>query len=200
MGTCAIIELSARASQLSFALCFPTHLIVMSDCRLLPVRFNSFWLTDYLYSSEHGGRSLNGAAQDKNDAPSHHCVPKDTYVYFIHTRLLLVETSPPEPRRAAVAIIIRIVPVHGFASSSNWPQPQTLPDFFALDWVNEPGVRPEILFLRREAPLTEKSVAQNTPRNAEDAHVAFPGGRTEEGDEGGLYTGKFREFHLKSES
>ena len=68
------------------------------------------------------------------------------------------------------------------------PQPQTLPEFFALDWVNEPGVRAEILFLRREAPQPERNVSQNTPRNTDDAHVAFPGGRTEEGDEGGLYT------------
>lgn len=27
--------------------------------------------------------------------------------------------------------------------------------------------------------------------NTREAHVAFPGGKTEEGDEGGLYTGEF---------
>ncbi len=27
-----------------------------------------------------------------------------------------------------------------------------------------------------------------------DAHVAFPGGKTEEGDEGGLYTGEYLPF------
>lgn len=105
-----------------------------------------------------------------------------------------------EPRRAAVAIIIRVIPAQGVAStSSSPPQPHTLPEFFALDWVNEPGVRAEILFLRREAPPPERNVAQNMPRNAEDAHVAFPGGRTEEGDEGGLYTGESRPSAAKRE-
>lgn len=55
--------------------------------------------------------------------------------------------------------------------------------------MNEPGVTAEILFLKRDTPQSEKSVSENTPRNVEDAHVAFPGGRMEEEDEGGLYTG-----------
>ena len=69
--------------------------------------------------------------------------------------------------------------------------PPTLSDFFALDWVNEPGATAELLFLRRESLQNERSVSQNTPRNVEDAHLAFPGGRMEEGDEGGLYTGVY---------
>ena len=68
---------------------------------------------------------------------------------------------------------------------------QSLADFFALDWVNESGAQPEILFIRREQPQSENTVVQNKPRNSADAHVAFPGGRTEEGDEGGLYTGMY---------
>lgn len=98
-----------------------------------------------------------------------------------------------EPRRAAVALILRVIPSSArrtsFTSSPAPPPPPTLADFFALDWINEPGVTAEILFLRRDFPQSEKSVAQNRPRNTEDAHVAFPGGRMEEGDEGGLYTG-----------
>lgn len=68
--------------------------------------------------------------------------------------------------------------------------PSTLTEFFSLDWVNEPGTIAELLFIRREAPQSENSVVQNKPRNMEDAHLAFPGGRMEEGDEGGLYTGQ----------
>ena len=30
--------------------------------------------------------------------------------------------------------------------------------------------------------------------NTREAHVAFPGGKTEEGDEGGLYTGELITF------
>jgi len=50
--------------------------------------------------------------------------------------------------------------------------------------VKHPSARPEILFVRRQNP---ESTGIN--ENTRDAHVAFPGGRTEEGDEGGLYTG-----------
>lgn len=56
--------------------------------------------------------------------------------------------------------------------------------------MNDPGARPEILFLRRESyAADDASLINNRPRNTKEAHVAFPGGRTEEGDEGGLYTG-----------
>ncbi|EJD04422.1 uncharacterized protein FOMMEDRAFT_140381 [Fomitiporia mediterranea MF3/22] len=102
----------------------------------------------------------------------------------------IIASPKTQPRRAAVALIIRVVP-SPFASQSslqNVHVPETLSDFFSLDWVNEPGATAEILFLRRDAPQSENSVVQNTPRNVEDAHLAFPGGRMEEGDEGGLYT------------
>lgn len=50
--------------------------------------------------------------------------------------------------------------------------------------MKHPAARPEILFVRRQKP---DSIDVN--ENTRDAHVAFPGGRAEEGDEGSLYTG-----------
>lgn len=89
-----------------------------------------------------------------------------------------------------MALIIRVVP----SSASPPPPPPntqpTLTQFFELDWVTDPLARPEILFLRRENPTPEDaSFTSARPRNSGEAHVAFPGGRMEEGDEGGLYTG-----------
>lgn len=109
-------------------------------------------------------------------------------------------TLSTEPRRAAVAIIMRVAPSptsQTASSSSIPPPPVTLNEFFAQDWVNEDGVSVEVLFLRRDSPQSERDVAQNMPRNAEDAHVAFPGGRMETGDEGGLYTGSSVKHHSK---
>ena len=65
--------------------------------------------------------------------------------------------------------------------------------------MKHPNARPEILFLRRDSPSTESdaSLINNKPRNTREAHVAFPGGRTEEGDEGGLYTGGFSFLKIK---
>jgi hypothetical protein len=93
-------------------------------------------------------------------------------------------TISSEPRRAAVALILRVVPPHNFHLP---PKPLTSPSltqFFDLDWVKHPAARPEILFVRRQKPDNAE-----TNENTRDAHVAFPGGRTEEGDEGSLYTG-----------
>ncbi|KAI0961130.1 hypothetical protein AcV7_000314 [Taiwanofungus camphoratus] len=105
-----------------------------------------------------------------------------------------------EPRRAAVALIIRVCPPPSFI----FPNPQrssaspitsptnalSLTDFFQLDWVNAPGARPEILFLRRDRPdaAAETGRMSGSGPRTREAHVAFPGGKTEEGDEGGLYT------------
>ncbi|KAG7099559.1 hypothetical protein E1B28_001392 [Marasmius oreades] len=100
-------------------------------------------------------------------------------------------TSPPtQPRRAAVAILIRVVP----SPSAPAPAPATengqlsLSDFFKLDWVNTPGARPEILFLKRESPSPEETVVMQAKAHRGEAHLAFPGGRTEADDEGGMYT------------
>ena len=89
-----------------------------------------------------------------------------------------------EPRRAAVALILRIVPPHNFHLPQKPLTPPSLTQFFDLDWVKHPAARPEILFVRRQKP-DNAEINENT----RDAHVAFPGGRTEEGDEGSLYTG-----------
>lgn len=102
-----------------------------------------------------------------------------------------------EPRRAAVALILRVTPPPSYLSPSpNGRQPvlasaSSLSEFFQLDWVNAPGARPEILFLRRDKPdaSADSGRMSGGGSHTTDAHVAFPGGKTEEGDEGGLYTG-----------
>jgi hypothetical protein len=126
-------------------------------------------------------------------------LPLESLLHLLHVGLTLFlhlfvfNTLRLEPRRAAVAIIIRVVP-----SPSCPPPPApttqpTLSEFFEFDWVNDPGARPEILFLRRENLSQDDSTFIDTkPRNTKEAHVAFPGGRMEEGDEGGLYTGSSR--------
>ncbi|KAI0793283.1 hypothetical protein C8Q75DRAFT_749593 [Abortiporus biennis] len=100
----------------------------------------------------------------------------------------IIASPATQPRRAAVALIIRVSPPPSLPSSSAPPPlPTTLTEFFAQDWVNAPGARPEILFLRRDKPnVTSDGGRVNS--NSSGSHVAFPGGRTEEGDEGGLYT------------
>lgn len=100
-------------------------------------------------------------------------------------------TSPPtQPRRAAVALVIRVTPPKGFPHILP-PQTQlSLQEFFQLDWVNAPGAGAEILFLKRENPREDTAaIANNRVNKSSEAHVAFPGGRSEEGDEGGCYTG-----------
>jgi hypothetical protein len=55
--------------------------------------------------------------------------------------------------------------------------------------VNAPGAVAEILFLKRENPSEDTAAIATDRVNKSEAHVAFPGGRAEEGDEGGCYTG-----------
>ncbi|KAI0651488.1 hypothetical protein C8Q79DRAFT_38338 [Trametes meyenii] len=110
----------------------------------------------------------------------------------------IIASPATQPRRAAVAIIVRVSPPPNFifpppqapegGSPANVPPP-SLSEFFQLEWVNAPGARPEILFLRRDGPDGNDggSMSGSGP-NTREAHVAFPGGKTEEGDEGGLYT------------
>lgn len=85
-----------------------------------------------------------------------------------------------------MALILRVVPPARYSIAPHLPSERaSLTDFFELDWVNARGSRAEILFLHREkgeGPEATRSAAR-------EAHVAFPGGRMEEGDEGGLYTG-----------
>ncbi|KAJ7655189.1 hypothetical protein DFH06DRAFT_1092356 [Mycena polygramma] len=98
----------------------------------------------------------------------------------------IIASPPTQPRRAAVSLIIRVVPAPNAVLPAESSNP-TLSDFFELDWVNDPAARPEILFLQRENPAPEDS-GMSRMRNTHEAHVAFPGGRTEADDEGGLYT------------
>jgi len=101
-------------------------------------------------------------------------------------------TSPPtQPRRAAVALVIRVTPPKSFPQTLPCQTQPTLKEFFQLDWVNAPGAIAEILFLKRENPGEDTAIiATNRVNGSSEAHVAFPGGRTEEGDEGGCYTGR----------
>ncbi|KAI0768627.1 hypothetical protein BD413DRAFT_130527 [Trametes elegans] len=110
----------------------------------------------------------------------------------------IIASPATQPRRAAVAIILRVSPPPNYAvpapqtadgsSPANAPPP-SLSEFFQLDWVNAPGARPEILFLRRDRPDgNDGGRMSGSGPNTREAHVAFPGGKTEEGDEGGLYT------------
>ena len=85
-----------------------------------------------------------------------------------------------EPRRAAVALIIRVSPPPAYPiqpSTSTQPVATDLTDFFNLDWVNAPGARPEILFLQRENPQESSNGGRmnETGQGSREAHVAFPG-------------------------
>ena len=91
-----------------------------------------------------------------------------------------------------MALIIRVVPSHSSSVPSSPATPPSLSEFFELDWVNDPNACPEILFLRRDNPTT--TYDSSPPRNTQEAHVAFPGGRMEPEDEGGLYTGELHPF------
>ncbi|CAG7851247.1 SubName: Full=Uncharacterized protein {ECO:0000313/EMBL:CCA66439.1} [Serendipita indica DSM 11827] len=68
------------------------------------------------------------------------------------------------------------------------PQPISVQDFFELDWVNAPGARPELLYLRRANGTAHGKQRVEKRGNSSETHVAFPGGRMEDGDEDGLYT------------
>lgn len=110
--------------------------------------------------------------------------PSLSRLVYSHTTL--------EPRRASVAIIIRVVPSPAAPTPAPGTTQPTLTEFFELDWVNDPKARPEILFLQRETSVPYEASSSSPPRirNTHEAHVAFPGGRTEPDDEGGMYTGE----------
>ncbi|KAI6045039.1 hypothetical protein EDC04DRAFT_2638138 [Pisolithus marmoratus] len=120
-------------------------------------------------------------------------------VQLLSRALYSIRSTPPrviaspatQPRRAAVAIVIRVAP-SAPPSANDTPVP-TLGQFFDLEWVNNRSARPEILFVRRSgfAPDGVPGPTGDSGPKAksnEEAHLAFPGGRTEDGDEGGLYT------------
>ncbi|TFY83043.1 hypothetical protein EWM64_g963 [Hericium alpestre] len=80
-----------------------------------------------------------------------------------------------------VSLILRVVPPPNVKLPPVSSTPPSLSEFFELDWVKHPAARPEILFLLR-------TKAEGDDARTGDTHVAFPGGRMEEGDEGSLYT------------
>lgn len=99
-----------------------------------------------------------------------------------------------EPRRAAVSLVMRIRPPEGYVPSPDYTPPP-LSEFFELDWVKHPNARAELLYIRRDKNKHRerevKGAGTGTATGGAPAHVAFPGGRTEESDEGALYTGVF---------
>ncbi|KAG8798697.1 hypothetical protein FRC16_006728 [Serendipita sp. 398] len=116
-------------------------------------------------------------------------------VHSIRTSPPRIIASPPtQQRRAAVALVLRVVPPPDYPLNEASSQPTSLQDFFELDWVNAPGARPELLYLRRQKDShSANGVANGKPilgthNRSKDSHVAFPGGRMEDGDEDGLYT------------
>ena len=102
----------------------------------------------------------------------------------------VIASPPTQPRRAAVALVIRVSPPRNFPQILPRQAQPSLQEFFQLDWVNVPGAVAEILFLKRENPGEDAAfIANNRVNGSPEAHVAFPGGKTEEGDEGSCYTG-----------
>ncbi|KAG0703106.1 hypothetical protein DFH29DRAFT_917910 [Suillus ampliporus] len=133
----------------------------------------------------------------------------DSVVRLLSCALHRIRTTPPriiaspatQPRRAAVAIIIRVVPPPNAVPVPDDVHLPNLNQFFELDWVKDPLASPEVLLLRRDGGGPSDAVPGNASafqnftgdgtsksNGKTEAHVAFPGGRTEEGDEGGLYT------------
>ncbi|KAL0243942.1 hypothetical protein I308_105205 [Cryptococcus tetragattii IND107] len=111
----------------------------------------------------------------------------------------LIQSPPTQPRRASVAIIIRLRPAeelvfegHGpegwtgdVISREDWGEGLELEDFMKLSWVNHSNTVPEILFIRRASP------ASSPPPGAHHrwaSHIAFPGGRQESDDQSAYYT------------
>jgi hypothetical protein len=88
------------------------------------------------------------------------------------------ESPPGVPRRASVALIIRIQPHYKHHPPTGWEstnnsalsEPERLDVFFAQDWVERGD--PEILFIKR---------AQNK-RDKWSGNIAFPGGRRDPDD------------------
>lgn len=123
------------------------------------------------------------------NSSAYHRLSTNSYVDSVFLIRFNAYLLPVEPRRAAVSILIRVVPSPHAQPATLSAQP-TLSEFFELDWVKDPNARAEILFLKRDTPLPEETAhSQPQAHNHNEAHVAFPGGRTEPDDEGGMYTG-----------
>ncbi|KAK8845418.1 hypothetical protein IAR55_006131 [Kwoniella newhampshirensis] len=115
----------------------------------------------------------------------------------------VIQSPPTQPRRASVALIIRLRPAEELVFEGNEPDGYrgavipssefglgyTLDDFFRLPWVNHPHTVPEILFIRR-APTTSPSSngSSSTSHHRWASHIAFPGGRQEPDDQSAYFT------------
>ncbi|KAK0345542.1 hypothetical protein LTR94_010224 [Friedmanniomyces endolithicus] len=107
-----------------------------------------------------------------------------TLVDQTHTLLQALTTSPypdlpsPDsvPRRASVALIIRIQPSYSDwppppnPISTSTPTPPTLETFFSQPWIHHGS--PEILFIKRAARKSDRWTS----------HIALPGGRRDPTD------------------
>ncbi|WOO80370.1 putative protein [Vanrija pseudolonga] len=110
----------------------------------------------------------------------------------------LILSPPSQPRRASVALILRMKPAPELVFEGHVPEGYTGPvvpadqfgvglpydDFLRLDWVNHPNTTPELLFIRRAPSATPTS----SGNYRWSSHIAFPGGRQEPADESALYT------------
>ncbi|OCF71245.1 hypothetical protein I204_08198 [Kwoniella mangroviensis CBS 8886] len=110
----------------------------------------------------------------------------------------VIQSPPTQPRRASVALIIRLKPAPELIFEGHEPEGYigggalikesdfglgyTLDDFFRLPWVNHPNTIPEILFIRR-APHHSPSSSSSW-----SSHIAFPGGRHEPDDQSAYFT------------
>ncbi|WWC58054.1 uncharacterized protein I303_100589 [Kwoniella dejecticola CBS 10117] len=120
----------------------------------------------------------------------------------------VIQSPPTQPRRASVALIIRLKPAPELAFEGHEPEGYsgeiikqsdfglgyTLDDFFRLPWVNHPNTTPEILFIRR-APHQSSSSSSEASSSAGSSslsrwssHIAFPGGRHEPDDQSAYFT------------
>lgn len=95
-----------------------------------------------------------------------------------------------------MSLVLRIRPPENYPLPPPSSSVVPLENFFEQEWVCHPDSRAELLFIRRENGDKERkeSVGGNNG-NGPPAHVAFPGGRTEENDEGALYTGELTDVN-----
>ncbi|WVQ76352.1 hypothetical protein IAR50_006017 [Cryptococcus sp. DSM 104548] len=113
----------------------------------------------------------------------------------------LIQSPVTQPRRASVAIILRLKPAaelvfeghepEGYTGDviarDDWGEGLEFDDYMKLPWVNHPDTVPEILFIRRASPPPTPSTAGNT-HHRWASHIAFPGGRQEPDDQSAYYT------------
>ncbi|WWD05899.1 hypothetical protein V865_003983 [Kwoniella europaea PYCC6329] len=125
----------------------------------------------------------------------------------------VIQSPPTQPRRASVALIIRLKPAPELVFEGHEPEGYigggelikesdfglgyTLDDFFRLPWVNHPNTIPEILFIRRaphHSPSSSSSSSASSSGSSSSSHsrwsshIAFPGGRHEPDDQSAYFT------------